>query len=508
MMRASDLKSIHALVAVCMTLVCGSVAQASDERLEGLDGTVKSVMDMLSIPGLSVAIVSGDEVLLTRGYGVRELSNDDAVDEHTLFALGSVSKAFTATALGLLVDDGAIDWDDPLASHITEFRVADPYISLNLTIRDALSHRTGLNPANGLMMANTQIGRDGILKRLAHLEPVLPFRTTFLYNNLMYIAVSEVIPRVTDESWEDLIRVRIFEPLGMNESVANSATEILPENLARPHARIDAAIRAVPYFDMTTAAPAGGILSNAVDMAQWCQAQLNDGQIDGRQQVPTGVIPTTHEPVIHAASRATSEFDHGLQFSFYAMGWSKRDYHGRTMVSHDGGIDGMSAFVSMLPEEDTCVVTLSNLSPAADPHLGLYGIHNWIHDRLIGDEDRNWVSHLDTTMADLKSSRAEQQEQIQAQQAEQTTPSRPLREYVGIFRHPLQGDIVITLDSGELRLLYGETFKAKLEHWHFDTFHAHWDQPGQPPVPIQFQLDTTGQVANIDVGDRFRRVNE
>lgn len=485
-----------------------SLSQADDNRLAGLDAKVERVMEMLSIPGLSIAVIEGDEVTYLQGYGVRESGSLDEVDESTLFAIGSLTKAFTATTLGLLVNDGVIDWNDPLANHLPEFRVADPYLSLNLSILDALSHRTGLDPANGLMMANTQIGRAGIMTRLAHLESLFPFRSDFVYNNLMYIVASEVIPRVSELTWEDAVQSRILDPLGMRDSIPNSGTAVRTRNLALPHALVGQAVRPVPYFDMTTAAPAGGILSSAKDMAQWCRAQLNDGKVGGEQKIAAGVIPATHNPVINARTRAEERFEYGTQFSFYAMGWSQRDYHSRLLVSHDGGINGMSAFVSMLPEASTCVVTLSNLSPAADPHLGLYSIHNWIHDRLTDSGGKDWVSHLNSVLTDLRSSREQQSMQAEAQRVLGTSPSLPLDKYVGVFYHPLQGDLVVTLEGGDLRFLYGENFNAKLEHWHFDTFNAHWDQPGQPPVPIQFQLDAGGDVTFIEVGDRFERISE
>jgi len=501
-------KYICSVAIFCMAVCNMHLVNAQEDHLDGIEEVVQHTMEKLSIPGLSLAVVQADDVLLTRGYGVRELDHRDVVNDRTLFALGSVSKGFTATAIGLLVDDGKIDWDDSLAQHIKGFRVADPYISLNLTLRDALSHRTGLDPANGLMMANTQIGRQNMLVRLAHLESVVPFRTRFVYNNLMYIAASEVIPAVSGLSWEETVQTRIFDSLNMSDSIPNSGIAKQAKNLAMPHAVGSSGVHSIPYYDMTTSAPAGGILSNAKDMSQWCRAQLNDGQLDGQQKIPAGIIPATHQPVIVASRNINQRFDQGLLFSFYGMAWSRRDYRRQILVSHEGGIDGMSAYVSMLPEQKICVVTLSNLTPSGDAHLGLNSIHNWIYDRFLGGESRDWMENLDSIMAGLGASRAAQERQTEARRVQNTTPSLALENYVGVYHHPLQGNIVVTLKDGTLKMLYGENFRATLEHWNFDTFQAQWEQPGQPPVPIQFVLDTEGNAGEIDVGDRYKRISE
>jgi len=502
------MRIVHLLLWLVLTTCSIQPVTADVSELAGLDVTVQQVMEQLSIPGLGVAVVRDDRVLLARGFGVREIGHDETVDERTLFALGSASKAFTATALGLLVDDGKIAWDDPLSKHIPGFQVADAYISLNLSVRDALSHRTGLDPANGLMMANTQIGRPEMLARLAYLEPVLPFRSRYLYNNLMYIAASEVIPAVSGQSWEILVQERIFNPLGMSDSIANSGVNKPPTNLAMPHAVDGEAVRPIPYFDMTTAAPAGGILSSVKDMAQWCRAQLNDGRLGGKQQIPAGIIPGTHQPVVGTGKKTEHLFEHGLHFNFYAMGWTYKDYRQQTMISHEGGIDGMSAYVSLLPEQKLCVVTLSNLSPMGNTHLGLFAIHNWIYDRFLGVESMDWVAHVDDSLNKMNAAETQEAEEQKEQRVKHTSPSHKLAEYVGVFHHPLQGNIVITFKNEKLRLLYGENFNATLEHWNFDTFRAHWDQPGQPPVPIQFLLDTAGRVNAIEAGDRYRRISD
>jgi len=492
------------LIAACLT----QTIFADVKALGDVDNTIKQAMEKLSIPGLSLAVVRDDTVLLTRGYGVRELGHKDRVDDRTLFALGSVSKAFTATALGLLVDDGKIAWDDPLAKHLPGFRVADPYVSLNMTLRDALSHRTGLDSANGVMMANTRIGRPKMIARLAYLEPIAPFRTRFIYNNLMYIAASEVIPAVSGQSWEEAVQTRIFDSLEMSDSIANSGIFEPPANLAMPHAVRDTGIEPISYYDMTTAAPAGGILSSAKDMSQWCRAQLNDGRLGGQQKLPAGIITTSHQPVIIAERYRDQRFDMGLMFSAYGMGWSRRDYRNQTMVSHEGGIDGMSAYVSLMPGPGLCVVTLSNLAPSGEAHLALKAIHNWIYDRFLGGESVDWMGRLDEILAKARAVQKDQEQQHQQERVVGTSPSLPLKKYAGVYHHPLQGDLVLTLEDGALHMLYGEYFNARLKHWNFDTFQAHWYQPGQPPVPIQFVLDTAGRVSAVEAGDRYQRISE
>ncbi len=493
--------------ALAMILICVQSQAATENRLQDIDHVVDQVMERLSFPGLSLAVVQGDKVLLAKGYGVRELGRKEVVNARTLFALGSVSKAFTATALGVLVAESKVEWDAPIVNYLPGFRVLDPYVTLNLTLRDALSHRTGLNSANGLMMANTRLGRKEMVARLAHLDEVFPFRSRFLYNNLMYIAASEVIPAVTGRSWEEQIKGAIFDPLKMSDSIPNSGLEKRPQNSATPHESAESGIRPISYFDMTTAAPAGGILSNAKDMAQWCRAQLNDGKLGGEQRLPAGVISVTQAPVIGTGRKIGAEFDYDRLPSTYGMGWGQRDYRRRLFLSHRGGIDGMASFVSLLPEEGLCVVTLANISPATSVDFGHYAIHNTVYDRFLAGEAKDWIANLDARLDELQVSQMKQAAS-QANKKENTTPSLPLEEYVATYHHPLNGNIVVSMVDGVLRMQFGGDFKATLKHWHFDTFHAEWDQPGQPDVPIQFVLNTSGKVGEIDAGDRYKRTSE
>ena len=494
---------------VCVSsLLLLLIGRASAEPLElqGIDNTVQQIQTRLKIPGISLAVVRGDQVLYTQGYGVRALNKKDRVDNQTLFALGSVSKAFTATALGLLVHERKLSWDDPLAKYLPDFSVADPYVSDQLSVRDALSHRTGLDPSNGLMMANPQMGRKTMLKRMQHLEQVRPFRAAYLYNNLMYIAVSELIPAITGDSWETQITNRLLTPLGMENSIANSGTQRHPRNTATPHASGEQGVYAIDYYDMTTAAPAGGILSSANDMGQWCRAQLQDGKVGGEQRIAAGIINTTHQGVIRANRPEEQDFDQGKMFSLYAMGWSQKDYRGQLMISHGGGIDGMSAYVSMLPQQDICVVTLSNLSPAASTHRGLFSLHNWIYDRFLDVEDKDWLAHLDQLLEMREQQQAKRAQRSGATRVAGTQPSHSVDAYLGTYRNVLQGDIVVSRNSNGLRMQYGEIYTGDLKHWHYNTFKFNFDAPGQPDITIQFFLDSEGNITAMGPGinDAFR----
>jgi len=273
-----------ALLACIITLanVFGSpVTRAQTGPPPDMDAYMARVLKEFEVPGIAVAIVKDGKVVLTRGYGVRKIGEPTAVDEHTLFGIASNTKAFTAAALSILVDEGKLAWDEPVTKYLPNFQMYDPYVTRELTIRDLLTHRSGLGLGAGDLMfwPNTTFTREEIMHRIRYLKPTTSFRSRYAYDNVLYLVAGQMIPAITGKSWDDFIKERIFTPLAMTES-NTSIKAIKPgANAISPHTKIDGKITPIPFNDMENSAPAGAINSNVADMAKWVIVQLNKGII-------------------------------------------------------------------------------------------------------------------------------------------------------------------------------------------------------------------------------------
>src|SRR6185503_16090943 len=311
----------------------------------------------------SVAIVKDDKVVFAKGYGLRELGKTERVDENTLFAIASNSKAFTSAALAMLVDEGKVRWDDPVTKYLPNFQLYDPYVTRELTIRDLLSHRSGLGTFSGdLLWYESQYSRDEILYRIRFLKPTSSFRSRFGYQNILFLAAGEVVAKVSGKSWDEFVKERFFEPLRMTRTVTLSNDLTKAENVATPHNEVNERIRVIRYGNVDNIGPAGGIKSSVADMAQWLRLQLGRGTYEAKKFFTSERSREmwTPQTVFSAISEQAEKFKPSRHFNLYGLGWILSDYHGRLMVSHGGGLDGMTSQVAMLPEERLGVVVLTN----------------------------------------------------------------------------------------------------------------------------------------------------
>src|SRR5277367_3046127 len=336
-----------------------------------LDSYVVNSMKVFDVPGMAVAIVKDGKIVLAKGYGVRKLGDAAPVDEHTMFGIGSNTKAFTTAALATLVDAGKLSWDDPVYQRLPGFVMYDPYVSHEMTIRDLLTHRSGMGLGEGdlLFWPHSTYTREEIIYKLRFMKPASSFRSHYAYDNLLYMTAGQIIPAVTGTSWDDYIRQHIFTPLGVNHSNVSNANIKPGDNVAFPHSRVDGKLQVIPFEVLDNAGPAGAINSGAADMAKWVQLQLNRGKFtdhdrtenDGRlfteqrsreMWTPQTILPIGDPPPLLAGLKAN--------FADYALGWGLRDYHGRKLVGHTGGVGGFVSRVMLVPEENLGVVVLTN----------------------------------------------------------------------------------------------------------------------------------------------------
>ena len=481
--------------AVLLLVVLAVPAFAADQPLEGLEGQIAKAMEDFQVPGVAIAVVKDDHVVYAQGLGVRKKGEPAAVDADTLFAIGSTSKAFTAATLAMLVDEGKLRWDDPAGNYLLGFQLYDPLATRELTVRDLLCHRSGL-PRGDALWYGTKFDRAEILRRVRYLKPESSFRSKFGYQNIMYLAAGEVTAAVAKTSWDAFVKERLFLPLGMKSS--NTSVTALPENgnAAAPHDKVDGAIQSIPWRNIDNVGPAGSINSCVNDMAQWIRLQLGQGTIDGKKLISAAAIKAMLSPqTIIQRSAEIEAREPGSHFIAYGLGWGLRDYQGRLVAEHGGGIDGMTSQVALIPEKKLGLVILTNRGGTLLPRA----IARLVYDRFLKINSHDWLAETLALQNDLVQKEKDEQAKREANRAKDTKPWLPLEKYAGTFTSDLYGPTTVTHKDGKLTLDRSGTFAADLDHWHYDTFLAKFQDKAVEPQLITFELDASGKVAALQM---------
>jgi len=487
-----------ALLAVLCVYSAGA-AQQKDPRLAAIDAYAAKARAEWNAPALAIAIVKNDSVVFAKGYGVLEKGGNKPVDENTLFAIGSSTKAFTTAALAMLVDEGKFKWDDRAAPFLPGWELGDPWVTREVTIRDLVAHRIGLDRAD-YIWSGTDFSREDILRRQRYIGTNASFRLKFGYNNHMFLASGMLIERLTGKTWDMFVRQRIFDPLGMVRS--NSSTKAFGSdpNVATPHARIGDTAVVIPWHNIDNVGPAGSINSSAREMAEWVRFQLANGKWRGQQLVsersmdemhaPQTVIPL--EPWFSTLSPVNHQMVPGTHFFLYGLGWFLQDYRGRKVVQHGGSIDGMRALVGMLPEERLGLVVLTNLNPSSVDE----GIMFRVFDEYLGGTKRDWSADMLKEFNAAVRKGDEAARVAMGKPTPNTTPTLALDKYAGTYRDSAFGDVVVRQENGKLVLQAGRLV-ADLEHWHYDTFKATYRTAARNSMLTTFRLNGQGSVAAL-----------
>lgn len=487
------------LVGLATALVGVACRDAAEDPagggLAGLSDYIRASMADWDLPGLAVAVVHGDEVIFADGFGVKELGREDPVDEHTLFQIGSVSKSFGAAAIGILVDDGLVDWDDPVVEHLPWFRVKDPDVTREMTIRDLLSHQSGM-PSDAFPVLAIMDARAAA-ERVRHLDNQTPLREGFRYSNQGYGVAGLVVEAVAEKTWGEWVRERLFHPLDMHNSAASpyelweypfvaptflgtapagtaGIADAPGKNVAMPHGfDREGARRVLAWQSYDNMQAAGSVVSSAAEMANWLRMHLARGRFGDRTVLGETTVEEMHAPQV--ASGATFLFADDTTHA-YALGWSRTTFEGHTYLSHGGAILGFPAYVALLPDIAAGVVVLANADAWFHAH---HEITAWVFSRLLGVEPRDWhaesMAHKAVSVAQVESNLATQD----SARIPGSVPTLPLDEYVGSYADPLgAGHVNVVLgQDGRLRLSFGEpgTFSGDMEHWNDDVFRLYFD---------------------------------
>ena len=483
------------VVLILMLFISSLFAAAQDAPLQGFDDYVNRAIKDWEVPGMAIAVVKDDKIVFAKGYGVRELGKPSPVDERTLFAIGSSSKAFTAAAIAMLVDEGKLKWDDPATKYLPGFQVYDPVVTRELTVRDLLTHRVGLERGDFLWYASPH-DRSEILRRIRYLKPSSSLRSRFGYQNIMFLAAGQIVPSVTGKEWDDFVRDRIFVPLDMKATGTSIRTLANSNDVAVPHSKFDDKVEPIAWRNIDNIAPAGSINSNVVDMAQWVRLQLGDGKYQDKQLISSAAIKEMHASQTIIPLEGTMKMLYPeAHFLNYGLGWFLSDYRGRKLVEHGGAIDGMRALVAMMPEEKMGVVILTNLGGTTLPMPLAYRIF----DAYLGAQPRDWSADMLKTIKTLQEQGKAAALKAESERVKGTSPSLAMEKYAGEYQNEMYGDSKIVFENGKLTAQFGPNYTGDLEHWHYDVFRITWRDRTQGKGFVSFRLNRQGKVEMMNI---------
>jgi CubicO group peptidase (beta-lactamase class C family) len=478
---------------------CAGAEIAFDE----LERFVAKALREWEVPGLALAVIKDDRVVFAKGFGVRKLGDDNPVDPETLFAIGSASKAFTAAALAMLIDDGKLNWDDAATKYLPGLQLFDPYVTRELSVRDMLCHRCGL-PRGDKLWYGTAYSRDEILTRARYLKSEWSLRSHFGYQNIMFLAAGEIVPRVAGVSWDSFVKQQLFLPLGMKSSNTSTTDLVQSTNVATPHIKFEDNVVPIAWRNIDNVGPAGSINSNANDMAQWVRFQLGNGTLDGKRLISSVALREMQSPqMIIQRDEDNLQVYSEAHFLAYGLGWFLHDFAGRKIVEHGGAIDGMRSQVALVPEEKLGVVILTNRGGSGLPTAMMFHIF----DLYLKTEKHDRSGEGLARVKKLEEKAAEAMAKQETERAKDTKPSLPLESYVGKFTDKLYGEIEVRSDGGKLAMHRPAAFVADLEHWHYDTFRAKYRDRAIEPHLMTFRLDIAGNVASLEIPQFAEFVN-
>lgn len=465
-----------------------------------LDATVERARQEFNVPGIAVAVVKDGRVVLAKGFGVRKLGDPAAVTADTLFGIASNSKAFTGAALAMLVDEGKVKWDEPVLRYLPQFQMYDPYVTREMTVRDLLVHRSGLGLGAGDLMyfPTSDLSSDEIVKRLRYVRPSTSFRSTYNYDNILYLVAGKVIEAASGKPWDVFIQERFLAPLGMT-TTTTSVKGLKPGmNFAYPHAPADGKLQTVAFTVLDNNAPAAALNSSVNEMTKWVLALLNGGEYNGKRLFsarqarelwsPVTIMPNGNQQPELAATRPNMRA--------YALGWNVSDYRGHKLVSHTGGLAGMVTSVMLAPDDKLGILVFTNQEQGS----AFSAINYTVLDQYLNVAPTDWVAAYGAVR---RRREAEAGAEVKAAAEKRNTaskPALPVASYAGRYRDSWYGDVVIEEKNGrlEMRFTHTPSLAGVLEHFQYDTFVARWaDRTLLADAYVTFSLKADGSIRDV-----------
>ena len=487
------------LLLFATSLAAASPATSNRQPSTDLDATVARALRTFEVPGVAIAVVKDGKVVLAKGYGVRKLGDPSPVTEKTIFGIASNTKAFTAALVAMLVDEGKLSWDDRVIDHLPNFAMYDPYVTRELRVRDLFVHNSGLGLGAGdlLWWPETTYTADELISRLRYIKPATSFRSRYAYDNVLYIAAGRLIERVTGKSWDDVIRERIFIPLGMTSTNTSMKAFRPGDEIAMPHARAEGLLESLPFADSGLLGAAGAINAPVIDVAKWMIVQLDRGAIRGTDKrlftekqskemwTPHTIMPVGEPPKALTAMKPN--------FATYALGWNVRDYRGTKIVTHTGGLVGMTSRTLLIPDLNLGIAVLTN----QEARGGYDALTFTILDSFLGAPKTDWIAAFETLAQEAEKNEAERVKSAAESRNAKSKPSLPLERYAGTYRDPWYGDVTVAKENDRLVMRFSRTprLTGTLEHWQYETFIVRWTERAlNADAFVTFNLGPDGAV--------------
>lgn len=467
----------------------------NEEQIDYLDSYFQKAATDFNMPSLSVGIVKDGEVVFQKSYGLLKNGEKAKANEHSIYGIASLSKAFTTASLGMLVDEGKLNWSDRVVDHLPYFELYDKDVSNRMTIRDLCSHRAGLATFDGdLLWYATNYSREEIVRRIRYLPLKQEFRSEFGYQNIMYITAGELIEAVSGQSWDEFVQERIFKPLDMDRSYTSFKDINLKDNMTQPH------LKGEPIFHLSydNSGATAAIHSNVEDLCHWIQFWLNNGIYKEDTLLSTSSIYEIHS---QQTVMRTGNYDKqiGVHFKGYGLGWFLLDYNGRKVIRHGGGLPGYISQIALVPEENLGMIILTN-DMSSLPSALMYKIIDVFTQESF--EGRDWAGEY-LGYGKKYDERLEQQNQDRYnKRVSGTKPSHELPAYSGLYEDKMYGPAKVIMEKGILSFEMTpskELFTADLEHWHFDTFRFKFKDPFLPEGFLTFESDSDGNITGFTI---------
>jgi CubicO group peptidase (beta-lactamase class C family) len=489
-----NIKLLSTLLALTISFL--SYAQSVPKQIKLLDNYIQDAIKVWNPPGLVVTVVKDGEIVFAKGYGTRTLGENKPVDEHTLFLCASTTKAFTAAALAILVDEGKVNWDDHVIDYLPDFQLYDPYMTREITVRDLLTHRTGLGNTDYLWAWMT-ISGDSALYKMREVKPNYSIRSSFIYQNLMYLAAGKVIEKASGQSWASFLQKRIYDPLGMKETYPHYKDVKDKPNIADAHYKYEGEIRRIDQSTADEIGPAGSMWASIGDMGKWIRFLLNDGIYQGDTLIsavnfkelfkPQQIIPQNQ---FYPTAELTKP-----HWMTYGLGWFQHDYRGKMVQFHTGSLAGMVAIAGLIPDENIGVYVMSNLDHVELRHAIMYTVFDLFLDNKITTD---WSSDL----KDLYDKLAADRKDEDPERISDTMPSSQI--IVGKYMHQQYGMVEITKNGDQLLFKLNDKIEGKLEHWHYDTYQISFNKEWYGTSMITFHMDAEANVSYLEsFGQQF-----
>lgn len=491
------MKKAILLKIIILLLGTGVFGQSS---IEAFDRYAESARRQWQVPGVSIVIVRDGKILLSKGYGTRELGKNEPVNSETLFGAMSTTKAMTAIALGILTDEGKLNWDDKVIKHLPAFRVADPYLTSEMTVRDLLTHNAGLGNADFLWARTPDMPAAEIVERMQFANKAYSMRGGFIYQNIMYLVAGQIVEKASGMSWEQFMTERVFQPLGMKNTFPNLASSQNYRNRSSAHYEIKGKIRVIPEMPADSIAPAGAVWSTADDMGKWIGFLLGNGTVNGKEIIKTATLDEMFKPqtIVPASQFYPTAALTKPRWMTYGLGWFQHDYQGEKADFHTGSLAGRTAIVGLLRDKKLGIYVFGNLDHAEVRHALMYKAFDLF---AFGDDSRDWSTELKTLYDNRAAQAAKQSEAMKARRAPNTRPSLPLTSYAGRYADPFYGSVEIRVVDSKLKAVFDKNLSADLSHWQFDTFMAAWSKNWWSDSPLTFRLSpVSGDVESLTIG--------